>query len=227
MFKSHLRVFLLGLLIWVLSFPLAASRPMSPSRVVPTSVVLTASNAIDAQDRLFQLQRRMLAERTISVFELATPPAPPTSPSFRVVPFRVASTARPLPAPARPGLPANWIIIKGLSVSQPVGWYTDCSGHAPVPTSGTWRWSCAGANNTYIMAHNPGIFTPILSLHPGDLVQYIDPNGHLHTYRVASVAIVANSELWPLAATSQAELTLQTCWTPDGSQDFIVRAIQI
>jgi sortase (surface protein transpeptidase) len=96
-----------------------------------------------------------------------------------------------------------------------------------VPRYGTWRWSCAGSNNTYILAHNPGVFTPILALHEGDLIEYGDPSGRVHTYRVTFTTIVANTQLWPTNATPVASLTLQTCWTWDGTRDFIVRAVQV
>jgi sortase (surface protein transpeptidase) len=77
------------------------------------------------------------------------------------------------------------------------------------------------------MAHNPGIFTPILGLRAGDIIKYGDPSGRVHTYRVSYTTIVSNTQLWPLGGTSQSSLTLQTCWTWDGSRDFIVRAIEI
>ena len=96
-----------------------------------------------------------------------------------------------------------------------------------MPHWGAWRWSCAGANNTYIMAHNPGTFTPILGLHAGDIVEYGDPSGRVHAYRVSYTTIVSNTQLWPLGAASSSSLTLQTCWTWDGSRDFIVRALEI
>jgi sortase (surface protein transpeptidase) len=77
------------------------------------------------------------------------------------------------------------------------------------------------------MAHNPGVFTPILGLRAGDIVQYGDPSGRIHTYRVSSTTIVSNTQMWPLGATPSSSLTLQTCWTWDGSRDFIVRALEI
>jgi sortase (surface protein transpeptidase) len=77
------------------------------------------------------------------------------------------------------------------------------------------------------MAHNPGTFTPILGLRAGDIVKYGDPSGRVHTYRVSSTTIVSNTQMWPLGATPGSTLTLQTCWTWDGSRDFIVRALEI
>jgi hypothetical protein len=58
-------------------------------------------------------------------------------------------------------------------------------------------------------------------------VLYGDPAGRVHTYRVTFTTIVSNTQLWPLGALGAPSLTLQTCWTWDGTRDFIVRAVQI
>jgi len=44
---------------------------------------------------------------------------------------------------------------------------------------------------------------------------------------VSYTTIVSNTQMWPLGATPASSLTLQTCWTWDGSRDFIVRALEI
>ena len=59
------------------------------------------------------------------------------------------------------------------------------------------------------------------------IVKYGDPSGRVHTYRVSYTTIVSNTQMWPLGATAVRSLTLQTCWTWDGSRDFIVRALEI
>jgi sortase (surface protein transpeptidase) len=156
----------------------------------------------------------------------ASPAATPVAAAASAAQPVLAAAPRPTP-PAPLTVRANNIVIPRLGLNQPVGWYSDCLGRAPVPRWGTWRWSCAGANNIYVMAHNPGIFTPILGLRAGDIIKYGDPSGRVHTYRVSYTTIVSNTQLWPLGGTSQSSLTLQTCWTWDGSRDFIVRAIEI
>ena len=174
-----------------------------------------------------------LVQRQSAALAAATTIAALVSPS-PLVSAPVVALAAPshaiVAAPARPAAPAvrpNNIVIPRLGLNQPVGWYSDCLGRAAVPRWGTWRWSCAGANNIYVMAHNPGIFTPILALHAGDIVKYGDPAGRVHTYRVTFTTIVSNTQLWPLSGTAQSSLTLQTCWTWDGTRDFIVRAVEI
>ncbi|GAC1480531.1 MAG: hypothetical protein PVSMB9_05320 [Candidatus Dormibacteria bacterium] len=210
--------------IWVLSFPLLTSHTVTMARPV-AAAALAASSDAGERGLLRQLSiANQPAPTAQAVAPAAAAPVAATQPAAPSGPAAVIS--RPL-APAPPALRANWIVIPRLGVSLPVGWYGDCLGRAAVPHWGAWRWSCAGSNNTYITAHNPGTFTPILGLHAGDLVQYGDPSGRVHTYRVSSTTIVSNTQLWPLGATPVSSLTLQTCWTWDGSRDFIVRAVEI
>ncbi len=214
-----------GVAVWLLSFPLLAA-PRAPIALAAAHVSRPAD--VEAGDHRIvrqiggEQQRALAASAALaaaaSLAMLA--PAPPLSAALQ-------ATSAPRPAAAAPVVRANTIVIPRLGLSLTVGWYSDCLGHAAVPRWGAWRWSCAGANNTYIMAHNPGTFTPILGLHGGDIVQYGDPSGRVHTYRVSYTTIVSNTQLWPLGATAASSLTLQTCWTWDGSRDFIVRALEI
>jgi len=160
-----------------------------------------------------------------------TPTATPTA-TATVTSASLATAGQPVTPPRPAAAPvaavrANNLVIPRLGLNQPVGWYSDCLGRAAVARWGAWRWSCAGANNIYVMAHNPGVFTPILGLHAGDIIKYGDPSGRVHTYRVSYTTVVSNTQLWPLGATAGSSLTLQTCWTWDGSRDFIVRAVEI
>jgi hypothetical protein len=213
---------LAGIGVWLLSFPLLTSHAAPATR---TAYARTASVVdVEAGDhRLFQElgRERRAALAAAEAAMAAAIPAPPKADPVAVI-VRPAA-----PAPAAPAVRANTIVIPRLGLRLAVGWYSDCLGRAAVPRWGAWRWSCAGANNTYIMAHNPGTFTPILGLRAGDIVKYGDPSGVVHTYRVSYTTIVSNTQLWPLGATDVTSLTLQTCWTWDGSRDFIVRATQI
>jgi Sortase domain len=216
-----------GIAIWLLSFPLLTTHRV-PITAAAAHVIRPADTAaarrhvarLVAREQHFALQLSEPAEAPVAL-------APPVSAPAPVANGAPQMAAAPAAAPAAPVVRANTIVIARLGLSLPVGWYSDCSGRAAVPHWGAWRWSCAGANNTYIMAHNPGTFTPILRLHAGDIVQYGDPSGRVHTYRVSYTTIVSNTQLWPLGATSSSTLTLQTCWTWDGSRDFIVRAVEI
>ena len=215
-----------GVAVWLLSFPLLTSHPAPITMASAANPVQRASSDVAHRGLL---KRELKEEQALAALQaLATAAASP----MPLVAAPVASAIQPVAPPApqpRPALVAraNTIVIPRLGLSQPVGWYSDCLGRAPVPRWGTWRWSCAGANNIYVMAHNPGVFTPILGLRAGDIVLYGDPSGRVHTYRVSSTTIVANTQMWPLGATPSSSLTLQTCWTWDGSRDFIVRALEI
>jgi hypothetical protein len=217
---------LVGIAVWFLSFPLITSNPTTITGA--SAAHRAASASVEAGDRrLFQQQAReeraALAALQVLAAAAASPMPLVAAPVANAV-EPVAPAAAPAPAPVAR---ANTIVIPRLGLSQPVGWYSDCLGRAPVPRWGAWRWSCAGVNNVYVMAHNPGVFTPILGLRAGDIVLYGDPSGRIHTYRVSSTTIVSNTQMWPLGATPTSSLTLQTCWTWDGSRDFIVRALEI
>ncbi len=218
--------FLGGIAIFLLSFPLLVSHPTPVTWASAAHQV--QADRVEAEDhRLFQ-QRAREQQAALAASQLLAEAAATPMPLVSAPLAGAIQQAAPAPQPASaPVVRANTIVIPRLGLSQPVGWYSDCLGRAPVPRWGAWRWSCAGANNIYVMAHNPGVFTPILGLRAGDIVRYGDPSGQVHTYRVSSTTIVSNTQMWPLGATPASSLTLQTCWTWDGSRDFIVRALEI
>ena len=213
-----------GIAVWLLSFPLITSHP---APITSASAAHRADGAtVEAGDHRLFVQRAREEQAALAALQVLAAAATP-------MPVAPVANAVPAVAPAAPKPPpplvarANTIVIPRLGLSQPVGWYSDCLGRAAVPRWGAWRWSCSGVNNIYVMAHNPGVFTPILGLRAGDIVQYGDPSGRIHTYRVSSTTIVSNTQMWPLGATPSSTLTLQTCWTWDGTRDFIVRALEI
>ena len=216
-----------GIAVWLLSFPLLTSHPSAITAAQAAHRAKDASQ--EAGDHRVFVERAREEQTALAALQVVAAAAATPMP---VVAAPVANAVQPVAAPlqAAPApavVRANMIVIPRLGLSQPVGWYSDCLGRAPVPRWGTWRWGCAGVNNIYVMAHNPGVFTPILDLRAGDIVQYGDPSGRIHTYRVSSTTIVSNTQMWPLGATPSSSLTLQTCWTWDGSRDFIVRALEI
>ena len=221
-----------GVAIWLLSFPLLTWHPAAASQPVHAAGVATARS--DAADHFLvrQIQRDQTMAAQAAAEQAAAEALALAASQAAMASAPVATAVQPAPPAARPlaapaAVRANTIVIPRLGLVQPVGWYSDCSGRAAVPHWGAWRWSCAGSNNIYVMAHNPGTFTPILGLRAGDIVKYGDPSGRVHTYRVSYTTIVSNTQMWPLGATSASSLTLQTCWTWDGSRDFIVRALEI
>jgi sortase family protein len=229
-----------GVAVWLLSVPLLIAHPTSAA-----SPQVARDGSVRATQRasLAHLQRPQLAQVASRMIAAAVAPLPgQAAPLAAAAAAAQATPAAAAPAAAAPAaaaaapvrraappvtVGANTILIARLGLRQPVGWYRDCLGRSPVPRWGAWRWSCSGGNNIYVMAHNPGVFTPILNLRAGDIIKYGDPSGRVHTYRVSYTTIVSNTQLWPLAGTAASSLTLQTCWTWDGSRDFIVRAVEI
>ena len=216
-----------GIAVWLLSFPLLTSHPTTITAGQAAQRAKDASQ--EAGDHQVFVERAREQQTALAALQVVAAAAATPMPVVAAPVANAVQSVAPPPqtAPAPPVVRANTIVIPRLGLSQPVGWYSDCLGRAAVPRWGTWRWSCAGVNNIYVMAHNPGVFTPILGLRAGDIVQYGDPSGRIHTYRVSSTTIVSNTQMWPLGATPSSSLTLQTCWTWDGSRDFIVRALEI
>jgi hypothetical protein len=215
-----------GIAVWLMTFPLLMSHPAAAAAQPPVRVAHASGLASSERPLLQQIgHQQQLALAASRVIAAVVSPSPVVSVPVAAAP--VPAAPAPLARPAPAAVHANNIVIPRLGLNQPVGWYSDCLGRAAVPRWGTWRWSCAGSNNIYVMAHNPGIFTPILGLHAGDIIEYGDPSGRVHTYRVSYTTIVSNTQLWPLGATAASSITLQTCWTWDGSRDFIVRGVEI
>ena len=215
-----------GIAVWLLSFPLLTSRPAPVLKPLSAHSAVTVGVEADLHGLVQEIARtRQVAVGASRVAAAASTPAAVTSASLATA-GQPVTPPRPAAAPVA-AVRANNLVIPRLGLNQPVGWYSDCLGRAAVARWGAWRWSCAGANNIYVMAHNPGVFTPILGLHAGDIIKYGDPSGRVHTYRVSYTTVVSNTQLWPLGATAGSSLTLQTCWTWDGSRDFIVRAVEI
>ncbi len=220
----------MGVGIWLLSFPLLTQPAVRPASTAAPAFTASTSDTAYSGARQFRIVRPplVLGELGVpAVAELVRPVvvAPPAAP-------RPAPAPRPVPPPAPPApatvaVGANTLYIPSLNLRQHVSDYTDCTGSTGVPHWDVWRWTCAGTNNTYLMAHNPGIFTPILGLHVGDLIQYGDGAGVVHTYRVIFTEIVSYTDTSPTNALAVPSITLQTCWNYDGTQDFIVRAVQI
>jgi sortase (surface protein transpeptidase) len=213
-----------GIAVWLMSVPLLMGHPVAATSIKSAEPVAAVQITDHVLLRRLARSQAATAGTARTIGTLAAPQGTTTAATAARGVTAALSAPPQRPAPA---VHANDIVIPRLGLNQPVGWYSDCLGRAPVPRWGAWRWSCAGANNIYVMAHNPGVFTPILGLRAGDIIEYGDPSGRIHTYRVSYTTIVSNTQLWPLSATGVSSLTLQTCWTWDGTRDFIVRAVEI
>lgn len=222
----------IGVGIWLLSIPLVVAHPTIPVSATGASLSAAAPVAGTSIARQFRTVRPPLVIGELAVptlFEAQRPPVVVAPVAVRPAPPRPAPPAPPAaPAPPAPvTVGANTLDIPKLGLHQHVSDYTDCTGNAGVPHWDVWRWTCAGTNNTYILAHNPGIFTPILNLQVGDIIKYGDPAGVVHTYRVTFTTTVNNTDTSVMDALPIPSITLQTCSDYAGTRDFIVRGVQV
>src|ERR1035437_8170155 len=86
-------------------------------------------------------------------------PAPPVS--------LPQPSATPTPAPPAP--PDNMLI--GAGIDTAVTDYSSCTAAAPVPQNEAAIYTCV-TWDTYFLGHNPGVFTPLLSVQDGTNLTY-------------------------------------------------------
>lgn len=98
--------------------------------------------------------------------------------------------------------------------------YTDCTGRTPLTTYSAALDTCV-TGRAYFVGHNPGVFSPILNYHPGDVVTFYNGRGlQDHFTVVGSRDWVWGNGIPPLLP--GARVQFQTCLTADGSVDRIV-----
>lgn len=122
---------------------------------------------------------------------------------------------------------ANWLMLPSVGVSLPLTDYRDCSAATDVPAGGGVRDWCAAATTVYLAGHNPGVFTPLLRAHPGDLVRYWDGAGAASTYRIASSQLISRAQYQVMTQGGTPRLVMQTCAVLDGSQDWVFTALPV
>lgn len=82
--------------------------------------------------------------------------------------------------------------------------YRDCKGATPIERTHVYRDTCL--DGTYLLAHNPGPFTALLSLKIGSVVSY-----QHHLYTIHSIRQATPAAQWREAQAHPSALTLQTC----------------
>jgi hypothetical protein len=147
------------------------------------------------------------------------------------LPAVIALREEPQPDPepivvAAPRARRSWISAPAVGLEVPViCCYSDLSGRV-IPAHGVATIDTrAGANNLYLLGHNPGVFTPLLGLGPGALVRYWDNAGQGHDFIIRSKISVDRNDVSPLVASyASLTLTLQTCLTNTTSTVWVFRA---
>ncbi len=143
-----------------------------------------------------------------------------------------APTATPqpvgLPATARVGREGRRNRLVGPGIDTPVVPYTDCYGTTAVVRTAAVLVTCS-PTRWYLAAHNPGIFTPMMSYRIGDQIIYDDGAGVPHTLRVVAIRDNLRAAPWVTPVRSDVVAQFQLCETshPEGGIDRIIDAIEV
>ncbi|HEX3605416.1 MAG TPA: hypothetical protein VH134_05805 [Candidatus Dormibacteraeota bacterium] len=160
-------------------------------------------------------------------------PAPVTAPApAQPVPVPVqALAAAPavvavVPAVVRPAAPLvrNLLVSADGSLRTGVGTYSDCSGNTPLTRVVAAIDTCIGGP-TYFVGHDPGVFTPLMSMSVGEVITWYDRNGNVHPMRIVSIRDGwASANGAPRPTRSNVVAQMQTCepYSPSGDYDRIV-----
>jgi hypothetical protein len=162
----------------------------------------------------------------------ATPAAtaPATAPVARPAAATPVKPAAPAAAPAAGGWDAphtNWLMVPSVGINLPVGTYNDCYARAAVSAGIASRDTCAPPATVFLLGHSPGVFAPLSSTHPGDLIRYWDGAGHATTYRETSVARQSIRNDGEMFNPGPPHLVMQTCANANGSMLWMVVAYPI
>lgn len=129
-------------------------------------------------------------------------------------------------APAPTG-PRSWVSVPSVHLGVAVVEYGDCTGDSAMTRSAAVHYLCTPSAVTTLVGHNPGVFSPLLGTHPGDLVMYRDYAGQ-HTLRLNSPVRVSPEQAALYAQDgSYAHMVLTTCAAPDSSSYWVFIAVPV
>lgn len=138
-------------------------------------------------------------------------PVPPAQPSAgQSAPPPSSATDAPPPSSPRDRLTSD---DDGLNV--PVVDYSDCGGQTPLSHTAAAIDTCIH-DRLYFVGHNPGVFTPLMSMGAGAIITYWDHRGAPHRLRVFATLVWAKSSGTP-ARSGNATAEFQACLNADGS----------
>ena len=150
------------------------------------------------------------------------PPAPATQPAMpapRVLPApspqAAALVKAPAPAAAPPQELHDYLTSDDGALSTSVYDYGDCGGQTPLSHEAAAIDTCIH-DRIYFVGHNPGVFTPLMSMGVGSVITYWDSAGVAHRVRVIAVVVWAKTSGTP-ARTPGSTMEFQACLNADGS----------
>jgi hypothetical protein len=183
-----------------------------------------------------RIPRAAQPEQAVQAAAMVVPAAPAPAPAPATPPRPPVQAAAPAPRPHGPTAAelawgqshSNWLASPAADLSVGLLDYRDCGGSTPLPHTSAARDWCPASDVVYLVGHNPGTFTPLLHLHPGDLIRYWDPSGAATTYRldhVDRVAAARGSDY--MADSSRPHLTMQTCVDASATQYWMFVAYPV
>ncbi len=208
----------LALVVCIGTLPLllgGAPRPLLSPAAAPAAIAPSAVPASEPSP----------VEGAAAVASSHGPPATAAI-AVRVEPEPPAPALEATPAAGRPIVRRSWLSVPAVGLELPViCCYTDMTGTV-IPAHGVATVDArAGANNFYLLGHNPGVFSPLMSVGPGSWVRYWDGQGLTHDFQVQARYQVSRTDVSPLVASyGSATLTLQTCLTGTTSTVWVWRA---
>jgi sortase A len=181
------------------------------------------------QTAAYQRRAKAEVERMVTGANAPQPPAAAAAPESPTMSPRPPAAAQP-PSLARGALIGR-LDVPRLKLSAAIAEGDDDStlekavGHLP-DTALPWQ----SAGNAAFAAHRDGLFRPLRDIHLNDEVKLVTPRGEF-LYRVRTTKIVNPDDVWVLAPTSNATLTLITCYpfsfVGHAPQRFIVQAERV
>lgn len=133
-----------------------------------------------------------------------------------------AAAAAAAAAAAEAARPRDLLVSEDGSLRVGLGVYSDCSGWSPVGRELAYMNICYG--RTYFIGHNPGVFTPLMHMQPGDVITWYDGSAGVHRMKIVSVRVVSRFGGVPARVNPNVVAQFQTCEVLDGTYDRILDA---
>jgi hypothetical protein len=214
----------------------ALSRRTLGGRALP--VALTALIAAGAAGGIFEASR-LVPTATAAAGSPSAAPADGAGPTVTDAPAQSPAASAPEsasrgrlprlgpggPDVSAPAGPRSWISVPSVHLGVAVVDYDDCTGNTPMTRSAAVHYLCSAQPVTVLVGHNPGVFSPLLGTHAGDLVTYRDQSGQ-RTLRLNSPVRVPPEQAALYAQDgSYTHMVLTTCAAPDSSSYWVFIAV--
>ncbi len=220
----------------VVTASLAGAAPGATARHLVASLPAAALVSPDARSAMAGEPVAPAPAATPEAAAAAVSVAAPAAATASSVAVQALAASRPAPVPLSaapevavstpPPAPVlrNMLVSEDGSLRTALGTYSDCSGHTPLTHAVAAIDTCVGGR-AYFVGHNPGVFTPLMSMSTGEVITWYDRGGAPHPMRIVSIRDGwASANGAPAATQRDVVAQLQTCetYSPTGAYDRIV-----